>query len=119
MSERTITPPADPSAELALLVERLSARLEAGEAVDLEAVAREHPEHAAELRDLLPAVALMVNLSRSGEMNAENVVEVQDAELAGRLASFIDEVRERYEPMPAPADERPTSGARAPQPGRR
>jgi phosphatidylserine/phosphatidylglycerophosphate/cardiolipin synthase-like enzyme len=48
------------------------------------------------------------NLSRSGEMNAENVVEVRDAELADRLAAYIDEVRERYEPMPVPAGEPPT-----------
>jgi len=48
------------------------------------------------------------NLSRSGEMNAENVVEVRDAELADRLAGFIDEIRERYEPMPVPAGEPPT-----------
>jgi phosphatidylserine/phosphatidylglycerophosphate/cardiolipin synthase-like enzyme len=58
------------------------------------------------------------NLSRSGEMNAENVVEVRDAELADRLAAFIDEIRERYEPMPAPAGEQPTSGGHAPPPGR-
>jgi phosphatidylserine/phosphatidylglycerophosphate/cardiolipin synthase-like enzyme len=42
------------------------------------------------------------NLSRSGERNAENVLEVQDPELADRLATYIDEVRERYEPMSAP-----------------
>jgi phosphatidylserine/phosphatidylglycerophosphate/cardiolipin synthase-like enzyme len=48
------------------------------------------------------------NLSRSGEQNAENVVEVQDAELADRLAGFIDEVRERYERMPAPDGAQPT-----------
>jgi phosphatidylserine/phosphatidylglycerophosphate/cardiolipin synthase-like enzyme len=48
------------------------------------------------------------NLSRSGEMNAENVVEVRDTELADRLAAFIDEIRERYEPMPVPAGEPPT-----------
>jgi phosphatidylserine/phosphatidylglycerophosphate/cardiolipin synthase-like enzyme len=42
------------------------------------------------------------NLSRSGERNAENVLELQDAELAGRLAAYIDEVRGRYEAMPAP-----------------
>ena len=48
------------------------------------------------------------NLSRSGEMNAENVVEVRDAELADRLAGFIDEIRQRYEPMPVPAGEPPT-----------
>jgi phosphatidylserine/phosphatidylglycerophosphate/cardiolipin synthase-like enzyme len=43
------------------------------------------------------------NLSRSGEMNAENVVEVHDAELADRLATFIEAIRERYEPMPVPS----------------
>jgi phosphatidylserine/phosphatidylglycerophosphate/cardiolipin synthase-like enzyme len=42
------------------------------------------------------------NLSRSGERNAENVLEVRDPELADRLASYIDEVRECYEPMSAP-----------------
>jgi phosphatidylserine/phosphatidylglycerophosphate/cardiolipin synthase-like enzyme len=43
------------------------------------------------------------NLSRSGERNAENVLEVQDPELADRLAAYIDEVRTRYERMTAPA----------------
>ena len=55
------------------------------------------------------------NLSRSGEMNAENVLEVRDAKLADQLAAFIDEVRERYEPMPAPRDEQQTSGGHAPR----
>jgi len=36
------------------------------------------------------------NLSRSGEQNAENVLEIEDPELANRLAAFIDEVRARY-----------------------
>jgi phosphatidylserine/phosphatidylglycerophosphate/cardiolipin synthase-like enzyme len=44
------------------------------------------------------------NLSRSGEMNAENVLEVHDAELADRMATFVDEVRDRYDAMPAPRD---------------
>ncbi len=42
------------------------------------------------------------NLSRSGEQNAENVLEVQDAALADQLAAYIDEVRTRYERMYAP-----------------
>jgi phosphatidylserine/phosphatidylglycerophosphate/cardiolipin synthase-like enzyme len=42
------------------------------------------------------------NLSRSGEQNAENVLELHDPELAERLATFIDEVRGRYEAMPVP-----------------
>jgi len=48
------------------------------------------------------------NLSRSGERNAENVLEVQDAELADLLAGYIDAVRERYERMSAPDGARRT-----------
>jgi phosphatidylserine/phosphatidylglycerophosphate/cardiolipin synthase-like enzyme len=36
------------------------------------------------------------NLSHSGELNAENVIEIADAELAARMASFVDELRARY-----------------------
>jgi phosphatidylserine/phosphatidylglycerophosphate/cardiolipin synthase-like enzyme len=36
------------------------------------------------------------NLSRSGEKNAENVLEIEDADVAGELAAFIDGVRARY-----------------------
>jgi phosphatidylserine/phosphatidylglycerophosphate/cardiolipin synthase-like enzyme len=36
------------------------------------------------------------NLSHSGEQNAENVLELEDARLAGELARFVDEVRARY-----------------------
>jgi phosphatidylserine/phosphatidylglycerophosphate/cardiolipin synthase-like enzyme len=59
------------------------------------------------------------NLSRSGEMNAENVVEIHDGELAGRLAGFIDEVRGRYEAMPVPDGGQQTSAGHARRQGRR
>ena len=36
------------------------------------------------------------NLSRSGEKNAENVLEIEDAAIAERLAGYVDEVRARY-----------------------
>jgi phosphatidylserine/phosphatidylglycerophosphate/cardiolipin synthase-like enzyme len=36
------------------------------------------------------------NLSRSGEQNAENMLEVRDPEIADRMAAFIDEIRGRY-----------------------
>ena len=39
------------------------------------------------------------NLSHSGEMNAENVLEIADAALAERLAAFVDEVRGKYPPV--------------------
>jgi phosphatidylserine/phosphatidylglycerophosphate/cardiolipin synthase-like enzyme len=40
------------------------------------------------------------NLSRSGEMNAENVLEIGDAALAERLAAWIDSLRARYTETP-------------------
>jgi phosphatidylserine/phosphatidylglycerophosphate/cardiolipin synthase-like enzyme len=36
------------------------------------------------------------NLSRSGEQNAESVLEIHDRGIADRLAKFVDEVRGRY-----------------------
>jgi phosphatidylserine/phosphatidylglycerophosphate/cardiolipin synthase-like enzyme len=39
------------------------------------------------------------NLSHSGETNAENVLEIADAGVAERMATFIDEVHARYEPV--------------------
>ena len=39
------------------------------------------------------------NLSHSGELNAENVLEIADAGLADRLAAFVDEVRAKYAPV--------------------
>ena len=36
------------------------------------------------------------NLSHSGELNAENVLEIADASLAERVAAFIDGIRGRY-----------------------
>jgi phosphatidylserine/phosphatidylglycerophosphate/cardiolipin synthase-like enzyme len=48
------------------------------------------------------------NLSRSGERNAENVLEVHDPELADMLAAYIDSVRERYERMSGPDGARRT-----------
>ncbi len=43
------------------------------------------------------------NLSRSGEMNAENVLELRDPELADRMAAFVDAVRSRYPATSVPS----------------
>ena len=43
------------------------------------------------------------NLSRSGERNAENVLEIRDVAVADRLAAFVDEIRGRYPPATVPA----------------
>ncbi|HKP89321.1 MAG TPA: phospholipase D-like domain-containing protein [Thermoleophilaceae bacterium] len=44
------------------------------------------------------------NLSHSGEMNAENVLEIEDARLADEMAGFVDKVRALYPPAPLPRD---------------
>jgi len=41
------------------------------------------------------------NFSRSGEQNAENVLEIRDAEVARHLAAYVDELRELY-PLATP-----------------
>ena len=52
------------------------------------------------------------NLSRSGEENAENVLEIKDAGVAATLAAYIDEVRGRFPPLQPP----PEPARRPPRP---
>jgi len=42
------------------------------------------------------------NLSRSGERNAENVLEIRAPGVADRLAAYVDEIRSRYPPATPP-----------------
>jgi phosphatidylserine/phosphatidylglycerophosphate/cardiolipin synthase-like enzyme len=42
------------------------------------------------------------NFSRSGERNAENILEIRDEAVADRLAGFVDEVRARYPAVTVP-----------------
>ena len=57
------------------------------------------------------------NFSRSGERNAENVLEIHDAAIADQLAAYVDEIRARY-PRATPPDtspdraDRPSTGHR-------
>jgi phosphatidylserine/phosphatidylglycerophosphate/cardiolipin synthase-like enzyme len=44
------------------------------------------------------------NLSHSGEQNAENVLEIRDAQLAERLSTYVDEVRRRYPALSSRVD---------------
>jgi phosphatidylserine/phosphatidylglycerophosphate/cardiolipin synthase-like enzyme len=59
------------------------------------------------------------NLSRSGEHNAENMVEFEDAALADQLAAFIDGVRARYPraTVPSAGNAPPPSAQTAPDRG--
>jgi WD40 repeat protein/serine/threonine protein kinase len=54
------------SDSIALLVEEMTAKLQAGEAIDVDAVLAAHPEDAEQLRRLLPALMLLAEISQSG-----------------------------------------------------
>ena len=55
------------------LIEQITDELQAGGQIDLEAMVREHPEHAGRLRQLVPALALMANLGQSGDPSIESL----------------------------------------------
>src|SRR4051812_30173030 len=56
---------ADEDPVLADLVEELTARLQAGGVLDCEALLREHPAHAEQLRELLPALQALAQAGGS------------------------------------------------------
>ena len=69
------------------------------------------PWGTADLRNFMHAKVTVVddtvfmgsfNLSRSGEENAENMVEIEDAGVAETMASFIDDTRGKYPPSTVP-----------------
>jgi serine/threonine protein kinase len=55
------------SDSFALLVEDLTARVQGGEPLDVDAFLEAHPENAEQLRRLLPALLLLAEVSRSGD----------------------------------------------------
>jgi serine/threonine protein kinase len=59
-----------PDPVLAELVEKLTARLQAGEAVDLDEVLRQHPAQADQLRPMLPMLQVLADLGRSAVQDA-------------------------------------------------
>jgi WD40 repeat protein/serine/threonine protein kinase len=71
-----------------LLVEELTARLSAGEAIDWPAVARAHPEHAAELSALRPALEALGRLSGAGDAAVSGVAAQADGLVTGVLGDF-------------------------------
>jgi hypothetical protein len=56
------------------LIEALTAKIQAGELVDLDEVARFHPEYAERLRRLLPALVMMADFRDSSPHQLEGVV---------------------------------------------
>lgn len=57
------------------------------------------------------------NFSRSGENNAESVVEIHDRDTADGLAAFVDRIRDRYPPVTLPDDGQSPPAAAAPLSG--
>ena len=53
------------------------------------------------------------NFSRSGERNAENVLEIRDRDVANRLATFVDEIRGGYPRATPPGSSPRDRSARA------
>jgi eukaryotic-like serine/threonine-protein kinase len=75
---------------LALLIEELTAKLQAGEPVDVSAYVCEHAEHAEALQRLLPALHLLADLGRSAGDGAASGVRpaAPPEEVTGTLGDF-------------------------------
>ncbi len=74
---------------LAELIEELSAKIEGGEVVDLQAYIAAHPAHADELHRLIPTLLLLADLSRSGTASIPPIVaDGPDNETPGTLGDF-------------------------------
>src|SRR5262249_57764399 len=73
-----------------LLVDELIARLQAGEAPDWSALAREHPESVGRLRSTAQALAALGDLSRAGDSALSGVAPLPVAEdfVPGVLGDF-------------------------------
>jgi tetratricopeptide (TPR) repeat protein len=73
---------------LAELIEQFANRLQAGEAPDVSAFAREHPGYAEELRRLLPGVRMLAELGRSAGAGEGSLVPADPDAVAGVLGDF-------------------------------
>ena len=83
--------PASDSSALADLIDRLTARMQAGEAIDWEEEARRRPECAGELLRLRPALGALGDLSRSGPEELSGVAAspaVADGPASNLLGDF-------------------------------
>jgi eukaryotic-like serine/threonine-protein kinase len=79
---------------LGALIDELTDRLQAGEAVDLEACVRLHPEHESQIRGLFPALEMMAALGRSADRGAANSPPGGDPRLGSGVLGDYRIVRE-------------------------
>jgi WD40 repeat protein/serine/threonine protein kinase len=66
------------------LIDAFAARLQAGERLEPEAYAREHPERAEALRRILPAMLVLADLGQAGALRAE----ADEVQPAGPLGDY-------------------------------
>ncbi len=85
MNQTARPPLSATSSRLDDLLDDLAARIQAGESVDIEAFARDNPEHASELRRVLPAMQVLAGLPRSGDLRAAHAV---SGEPLGELGDY-------------------------------
>jgi hypothetical protein len=73
------------------LVDRLTAKVQAGEAIDWDEVARQHPEQVSELRQLWPDLGALNDLSQSGVENLSGLATpgvLEEVLVQGALGDF-------------------------------
>jgi serine/threonine protein kinase/Flp pilus assembly protein TadD len=77
-----------PSSVLAELIDQVTTRRQANEPIDWDALLREHPERADELRRLRPALDVLDELSRSGSSGAAAAPADEADAVVGTLGEF-------------------------------
>ncbi|HEV3082870.1 MAG TPA: tetratricopeptide repeat protein [Gemmataceae bacterium] len=84
------SPAVKPDPLLADLIEELTAKLQAGEKVDLAAYADAHPGHAQQLRQLLPALQMLaaVGSSAGGDSASASAYELEPRLVSGVLGDY-------------------------------
>jgi serine/threonine protein kinase/Flp pilus assembly protein TadD len=87
---RSVAPIGEEELAIADLIEEFTARLQAGESIDAEAFAAEHPSYAEKLRGLLPGVQVLAELEHSGSDADSDPVcaKSQEGPLSGVLGDF-------------------------------
>jgi serine/threonine protein kinase/tetratricopeptide (TPR) repeat protein len=79
---------ASADAAFAELVEELTARLQGGGPLDVEAYLEQHPEHAGRLRELLPALQMLAEFSEAASGGAGALAPPPGLTPAGTLGDF-------------------------------
>jgi WD40 repeat protein/serine/threonine protein kinase len=84
------SPTSSPDQALGVLVDELTARLQAGERIDFQAYLQEHPQYAEQLRQLLPALQMLADLGSSPGLGTASGVRTAapPEDITGTLGDF-------------------------------